>query len=175
MSRIARGPLQPSVEEGQKLYQLMQECLGTNEPDEATRYATVSPSYTKALYYAHSNLRNHSVVSPRLFEALGIGVAEELHCPFLAARQKRCLERLLSGEEFLQFEERGAEADFLEPAEKQVLSLVPRFVHRPETFTDQDFQELRQAGYRDSEILEILATLGMFVMQSTVISGLGLR
>ncbi len=165
MARLPAGPLNPEVEEGTKLYELSKDCLGTDEPDPYSRQATLSPALTKAVYYSYSNLRNSSVLQPRLFEAIGITVGRELECSYLVETHGRALEQLVG----------KSSLEELEPNERSVLQLVPRFVKDPASFTDKEIDRLRAAGYKDPEILQILATMGAFVMNATVALALGLE
>ncbi len=175
MARLAAGPVDPELEEGKKLYELAKQCLGTDQPDPYSRHVTLSPSFTKAVYYAHSNLRNRSILHPRLFEAIGIIVGKELGCSYLVHTHGRALEQVAGKSSLEDVLRRGYAAGFLEPKEGSVLQLIPRVVKEPTSVSDEDFDQLREAGYKDPEILEILATMGFFVMNATVALALGLE
>ncbi|MFQ5737809.1 MAG: carboxymuconolactone decarboxylase family protein [Acidobacteriota bacterium] len=59
--------------------------------------------------------------------------------------------------------------------ERAALAFARRLVSAPESIDDDAFEALRELGYTDSQIMEILATAGMFVMHATVISALALK
>ncbi len=175
MARLAAGAVDPELEEGKKLYELAKQGLGTDKPDPYTRHVTLSPSLTKAVYYAHSNLRNRSILQPWLFEAIGVMVGKEVGCSYLVRTHGRALEQLAgkSGAEDLL--SKGSSAGFLKPNERSILQLVPRLVKNPASFADKDFDQLREAGYKDSEILDILAAVALFEMHNRIVVALDLK
>lgn len=54
------------------------------------------------------------------------------------------------------------------------LRLARKLARSPELITEATFDALRGLGYSDPQIMEILSTAGMFVMNATVISALSL-
>jgi uncharacterized peroxidase-related enzyme len=177
MARISmgvEGPESPSFEEGEKLYELAKTRLGSDAPDEYSRLVTLSPSYAKAVYFSLSNLRGRSMLSEKLFEAIGVIMARELGCDYLADVQIRALEQILGQEQARDAADNMEESAVFDEREKTILRLARKLARSPELITEATFDALRGLGYSDPQIMEILSTAGMFVMNATVISALSL-
>jgi alkylhydroperoxidase family enzyme len=175
MARLPLGPTDPPFGEGKKLYQLAKARLGSISPDPYSRVVTLSPSFTKAVYYSLSNLRDHSLLSEKLFEAIGLLTARELDCPYLVNLQALALGRCLGQERIPPETEPLEQSKVFTDEERTVLALARKVVRSPNSITDEDFNALHELGYSDPQIMEVLATAGAFVMNATVMLALSVE
>lgn len=108
-----------------------------------------------------------------LKEAIAYRVSTENGCTFCMTIHKQNLEKLGQSPERIQGIELSSVAD------DDKLNFVLRFVSTatrcPAELTDDDFDQLKNYGYTDEDILEILTVMEMYTGYNKIIVALGLK
>lgn len=128
--------------------------------------------YKAALHHPHNKL-------PLWFlETIGVQVSILNKCSYCARHHSAGLKRILSGEPG-RFEAIAAELKRDKPgplfsaAERAALDYVRKLTKDPGAITSEDIDNMRAAGLKDGEILEINQVASYFAYANRTVTGLG--
>jgi uncharacterized peroxidase-related enzyme len=119
------------------------------------------------------NILGKGNLSIELKEAIAYRVSTENGCTFCMTIHKQNLEKLG------QTDERILNIEKCEVVDDEKLQLVLRFVSiatkTPAELTDDDFDQLKQNGFSEEDILEMLTVMEMYTGYNKIIVALGLK
>ena len=119
----------------------------------------VSPSVLDA-YLGFSSALGHGVLPARVREQLALDVGESNHCDYCVSAHSLLGKRAGLTERDVLDSRRGASAD---PKEDVLLRFARTVLDKQGVVEDADIALVRQAGYGDAEIAEVVAHVGLNV------------
>ena len=124
-----------------------------------TRSMAVSPSVLDA-YLGFSGALSHGVLPARVREQLALDVGEANHCDYCVSAHSVLGKRSGLTDQDILDSRRGASAD---PKEDVLLRFARTVLEKRGVVEDADIAAVRQAGYGDAEIAEVVAHVGLNV------------
>ncbi len=118
------------------------------------------------------NILGEGNVSIEIKEAIATRVSKVNGCHFCLLIHKGNLEKLGFSENEINLIEN---AEIKDEKLKFILNFVSTATKEPEKLTDQDFEKLRDFGYSDDDILEILTVMEMYTGYNKIIVALDLQ
>ncbi|WP_165075524.1 carboxymuconolactone decarboxylase family protein [Paludisphaera rhizosphaerae] len=157
MERIT--PVDPQAVEGKAkdLLDAVKAKLGL--VPNMTRAMAVSPSVLEA-YLGFSGALGHGVLPPRVRERLALGVGEANHCDYCLSAHSLLGKKAGLTEDDVLESRRGESAD---PKVDALLKFARTIVAKRGVVDDADVAAVRDAGYGDAEIAEIVAHVALNV------------
>lgn len=129
--------------------------------------------------YKHVLHHSANTLAKSYLEAVGIFVSILNDCEYCIAHHFAGLRRLLQDDErandVRDALQNGEPANAFEGKELAGLIYVRKLTNAPSAIDAQDIDELRQAGLRDGEILEINQAAAYFAYANRTVSGLGVN
>ena len=124
-----------------------------------TRSMAVSPPVLEA-YLGFIGALGHGVLPARVREQLALDVGEANHCDYCVSAHCALGQRAGLNDQDILDSRRGASAD---PKEDVLLRFARTVVEKRGVVEDADIALVRQAGYGDAEIAEVVAHVGLNV------------
>ena len=124
-----------------------------------TRSMAVSPSVLDA-YLGFSGALAHGVLPARVREQLALDVGEANHCHYCVSAHSALGKRAGLTDQDVLDSRRGASAD---PKADVLLRFARTVLEKRGVVEDADLALVRQAGYGDAEIAEVVAHVGLNV------------
>jgi len=137
----------------------------------AYRAFALHPHILQANWNRTKNILGQGNIAIEIKEAIATRVSKVNGCHFCLNIHKGNLEKLGVSLESIDAIEKGHVED------KQlnlVLNFVTTATKEPEKLNDKDFQQLKESGYSDEDILEILTVMEMYTGYNKIIVALGL-
>lgn len=106
-------------------------------------------------------------------ELIAIIVSIENGCSICAGEHERIAKMLGVAEERIREVKEGVEALYVPESRKQLLRFCKKAAMSSHKVIKDDFDELREAGYTDSQLLEAVAIVGYFNYINTVVGAMG--
>ncbi len=122
-----------------------------------TRSMAVSPSVLDA-YLGFSGALSHGVLSARVREQLALDVGEANHCDYCVSAHSAIGKRVGLTDQDVLDSRRGTSAD---PKTDVLLHFARTVVAQKGVIEDADIAAVRDAGYGDAEIAEIVAHVAL--------------
>lgn len=114
-------------------------------------------------------------LSPALKEAIGVVTSRVNECPYCASHHTYQME-LAGRTEAEQSAINALDFGALEaPADRAALAFAEKAARTPHQVTDADVEALREAGFDDRGVLEIVTVVGLFMFYNTFVTVLGLE
>ncbi len=88
---------------------------------------------------------------------------------------RRGLRRLINDDELVAAIEHDWRAAPLSPKRTAVLSFAVKLTETPAAISDADIDSLREAGFSDRDILDIVEVVGYYAYANRIADGLGLE
>src|SRR5262245_26744544 len=157
MERIT--PINPQAAEGRakELLDAVKAKLGI-VPNMA-RSMAVAPPVLEA-YLGFIGALGHGVLPPRVREQLALDVGEANHCDYCVSAHSLLGKRAGLTEQDVLDGRRGASTD---PKEDVLLRFAQTVLEKRGVVEDADIAAVRDAGYGDAEIAEVVAHVGLNV------------
>ena len=157
MERIS--PLNPHAAQGRakELLDAVKARLGI--VPNMTRAMAVSPPVLEA-YVAFIGALGHGVLPARVREQLALDVGEANHCDYCVSAHSLLGKRAGLNDQDILDSRRGASTD---PKEDVLLRFARTVLEKRGVVEDADVAAVREAGYGDAEIAEVVAHVGLNV------------
>lgn len=124
-----------------------------------TRSMAVSPPVLEA-YLGFIGALGHGVLPARVREQLALDVGEANHCDYCVSAHSQLGKRAGLNDQDILDGRRGASAD---PKEDVLLRFARTVLQKRGMVEDADIAAVREAGYGDAEIAEVVAHVGLNV------------
>jgi len=160
---MARIPLlEPSATspEVQPIFAEIKNTLGYI-PNLFRAYAQ-HPPLLEANWYKVKQVMMAGGLSRKTKEAIALLVSKDNGCSYCVAAHKGALQSLAIKDEEIQAIEACVEQANFTPREKALIHLARQSNSQPLTVADKTFQEVRQAGASDADIVEALGVMELF-------------
>ena len=157
MERIT--PVNPQAAQGRakELLDAVKAKLGI--VPNMTRSMAVSPSVLEG-YFGFGGALAHGVLPARVREQLALGVGEANHCHYCVSAHSALGKRAGLTDQDVLDSRRGASAD---PKADVLLRFARTVVEKRGRIEDADIAAVREAGYGDAEIAEVVAHVALNV------------
>ncbi len=160
MSRINPLNLQEVSGEAKAVYEEIQNAFGM-VPNLFRTYAHFPP-LLKANWEKTKALMMGGSLSREIKECIAVVVSQANSCQYCVAVHSTMLEGLGFTDERIQAIQKNLDAAALSQKERKLLDFVKKSTLTPLMITDQEFQELRELGVTDSEIVEMQGVMELF-------------
>ena len=155
MERITPVNLQAAQGRARELLDAVKAKLGI--VPNMTRLMAVSPRVLEA-YLAFIGALGHGVLPARVREQLALDVGEANHCDYCVSAHSALGKRAGLTEQDVRDSRRGASAD---PKEDVLLRFARTVVEKRGVVAEADIAAVREAGYGDAEIAEVVAHVAL--------------
>lgn len=139
------------------------------------RAFAIWPELTTAEHNLTETIMVDGELTPALKEAIGVVVSRVNACPYCYTHHTYQMEKAGRAEA----DQRAINAldfDALDdPQDRAALAFAEQVARDANRVTDADFEALREAGFDDREILEIVLVVGLFMFYNTFTTTLGLE
>jgi uncharacterized peroxidase-related enzyme len=155
MERISPVNQQTAQGKAKELLDAVKAKLGT--VPNMTRAMAVSPSVLEA-YLGFNGALSHGVLPARVREQLALDVGEENHCDYCVSAHSAIGKHVGLSDQDLLDSRRGTSAD---PKTDALLRFARTVVAKRGVVEDADIAPVRDAGYGDAEIAEVVAHVAL--------------
>src|SRR5262245_57854492 len=157
MQRITPIDVQAAQGRAKELLDAVKARLGI--VPNMTRSMAVAPAVLEA-YLGFIGALGHGVLPARVREQLALGVGEANHCDYCVSAHSALAKRAGLTEQDVLDSRRGASAD---PKEDVLLRFARTVLEKRGLVEDADLAAVREAGFGDAEIAEVVAHVGLNV------------
>jgi uncharacterized peroxidase-related enzyme len=170
MSRIKPLDLHEVSKEAKAVYEEIQTAFGM-VPNLFKTYAYFPP-LLKVNWEKTKVLLMGGSLSRELKECIAIVVSQANSCQYCVTAHSMMLKGLGFPDERVQAVQENLDAAALSQKERKILDFVKKSTLAPLTVTDQEFQELKELGLTDAEIVEMQGVMEHFTAYNKFIDSL---
>jgi uncharacterized peroxidase-related enzyme len=103
-----------------------------------------------------------------LKETVAVAVSQANGCDYCASSHRESMEEVLGLPSERVDAIRAEEFDSLPPHEQFAVEFARQAAENPHRITDEEFHTLREEGFDDQEIIELLGVVGLFMFVNTI-------
>lgn len=148
----------------------------TGRAAHIVRVQSLHPASMEAHYHLyHTLLHGPSPLSRRQREMIAVVVSATNGCHYRVVHHGESLRGLTSEPTLLPLLREDYRKAPLSPADRAMLDYAVRLTRSPEAITSSDVQRLREAGFEDRAILDIVQVTAYFAFANRLTLGLGVE
>lgn len=173
MSRIKPLNLQDVSEDAKSVYEEIQTAFGM-VPNLFKTYAHFPP-LLKANWEKTKAVMMQGSLSMEIKQCIAVVVSQANSCQYCVTAHSAALKQLGYTDERLRSLRKNLDAAELSQKERRILDFVKNSTLAPLTITDREFEELKEFGLTDSEIVEMLGVVELFTAYNKFLDSLSIE
>jgi uncharacterized peroxidase-related enzyme len=130
--------------------------LGADSPTNWFTAQSERPDILKVTWGLFKGILLKGVLPPTVKEMIAMTIAMQNNCRYCRVAHTKALEAMGVAEDVIQSCARDPDLAQVPPAQRAILKFGLKTAQNPQSITDEDFRALRDHGFTDGEIMEVV-------------------